>query len=257
MWNYRWISFLFLLTVFAPLSCLAQSTFERLEEFASRSLVFDVPSVVHFEITSIRDGEKSGLRLRKMMGRFIQGERLAFRIDLQEMGDTDSGREWEREHFLSMPNGERFLAFERPSVGFNSVVVDTTIEKRVSVSVSRGNPFRYILNGCQSLRKEPEVDVFDAIRRNFEEFGHESLIRHKAGPAVYRLEFDKEMPWQINRHQAFIPQYTAQFSSMRKSKTKVQTLEETKNWLCARDCSCSMERCQGFRSCPVLGSFGR
>ena len=235
LWNYRWISFLFLLTVFAPLSCLAQSTFERLEEFASRSLVFDVPSVVHFEITSIRDGEKSGLRLRKMMGRFIQGERLAFRIDLQEMGDTDSGREWEREHFLSMPNGERFLAFERPSVGFNSVVVDTTIEKRVSVSVSRGNPFRYILNGCQSLRKEPEVDVFDAIRRNFEEFGHESLIRHKAGPAVYRLEFDKEMPWQINRHQAFIPQYTAQFSSMRKSKTKVQTLEETKNWLCARD----------------------
>ena len=219
----------------AMVPCLAQGVLERLEELNSHSLMFDVPSVVHFDITSIRDGEKSGLRLRKILGRFVKGERSGFRIDLQEMGDTEAGREWERQHFLSMPNGERLRAFEQPSYGFNSIVVDTAITQRVSVLVSRGNPFRYILNGCQSLQSNPERDVFGDIQLNFEEFEREGVIRHKSGPSLFQMEFDKETPWQLNRFRAFIPHDAKQFASMRKNRTKVQSLAETKNWLCAKD----------------------
>jgi hypothetical protein len=91
MWKSKWILFLFLIIVIEPTLCLAQGSLQRLEEFGSRSLIFDVPSVVHFDITIIQDSPKSGLSLRKVTGRFVQGERLGFRIDLKEMGDTESG----------------------------------------------------------------------------------------------------------------------------------------------------------------------
>jgi hypothetical protein len=235
MWKSKWILFLFLLIVIAPTLCLAQSSLQRLEEFGSRSLIFDVPSVVHFDITIIQDSPKSGLSLRKVTGRFVQGERLGFRIDLKEMGDTESGREWEREHFLSMPNGEKFRAFERPSVGFNSVVVDTALYKGVNTMVSRGNPFRYVINGSQSLHSNPETDIFAAIKRNFEEVDTEGILRHKAGPSVFQIEFDKETTWQINRLRAFIPQDAKQLTLMRKNRTKLESVKDLKNWLCARD----------------------
>ena len=225
----------------------AQDTIERLKQMSVESACFDFPSIVHFDLTfTIESTKLDTLRIERYLGRFVQGKDSTFRSDTLHIGDLDYGGEPTMEHMVCLPNGDRYHAFETPSAGFYKVKLEPKHPPRAFVS--QCNPFHFLMDGPSTVGNRNGQNVFKDIFLRMENFdGHPNMLRAKAGTIVWKVEFDAENDWQVNRWWCYFPK-----NGLRQAEQKrvVKSMEETKDWVCVVESRAYWREVQGIGSIP-------
>jgi len=208
---------------------------ERLKQLSVESACFDFLSVLYFDLSFIEDStDKNTLEVEHYVGRFVKGKEQALRCDVLYIGDPESGREPEMQHFLSLPNGERLVAFKTVSSGFDKVKLDPRHSS--PHFVSRCNPFRCAVRGRAEFGSGREYDLFQTLFANFEEFEENpNTLRGNSGGVVKKFQFDREIEWQINSCWTYMPKGNYERLKRFREKRKLKSIDEIKDWTCVSE----------------------
>ncbi len=225
----------------------AQDVIERLKQMSVESACFDFPSIVHFDLTfAIESTNKDTLRIERYLGRFVKGKDATFRSDALHIGDPAFGGEPTLEHMVCLPNGDRYHAFEAQSCGFYKIKLEPKHPPRAFVS--QCNPVHYLMQGPSSVGINRGDSIFQGIFVHMENFeGNPNVLRAKAGTIVWKIDFDLENDWQVNRWRGYFPK-----GGLRKANQKhvVKTIEETKDWVCFVDSQAYWRNIEGTGPVP-------
>lgn len=213
--------------------CNAQDVMERLKQCDVESVSFDVPNIVHFDISVLHESLTTGeIRSSRFLGRTIRLSEFQLRTEYlyEEFSPRVGVRE--KELYLQHSPEERVIA----SVGATEIPYDffsNIYEKssdKDSFQLRDVNPYVLLFSGTDAIGgKAGKAKPLQFILNNFVPLkGTDNHAVRSERAVVLKLEFDEKDPWKILRSTSLFPRGGPM--ERREYKDKVSSIEDCKDF---------------------------
>jgi len=207
---------------------------ERIRQCDVESVSFDVPSIVHFDISVLEESPTTGeIRSSRFLGRTIRLSESQLRTEYlyQEFSPRVGVRE--KELYLQHSPEEKIKA----NVGATDIPYDFFSHSYDKLSAPDGlqlreaNPYSLLLSGTGLIGiNAQKTKPFQALCAQFRPLkGADNYIVQSGGASVVKLDFDDKDPWKIVKFAALFPEGSA--IAAREYKKKVTSIEDCKDFL--------------------------
>jgi hypothetical protein len=212
--------------------CRAQEVMERLRQFDVESVSFDLPCIVHFDISVQEESPTTGgIRSSRYLGRTIRLSDYQLRTEyLYEEFSPRAGMR-ELELYLQHSPEEKIVANVGATefdYGFSSISYDK-LTVGDGLKLRNANPYNFLISGAILIGGNAGGQrPLERILKNFVPLkGAENQVVRPGHPVVSRYEFDSKDPWKIVKFVSLFPRGGAM--AIREYKKKIESVEDSKD----------------------------
>ncbi len=226
--------FIVLLSFRYRTQCNAQDVMERLKQFDVESVSFDVPSIVHFDLSILEESPNTkGIRSSRYLGRTIRLSESQLRTEYlyEEFSPRDGFRELELylqhspEEKIIANVGATDFAYEFSSRSYDKLTGGDGLKLRDA------NPYILLFSGSDSIGGNAgKPKPLQVVLENFVPLkGAENHVVRRDRPVVAKYEFDTKDPWKIVKFVSLFPKGSP--LERREFKKKIKGIEDCKDFV--------------------------
>lgn len=213
---------------------VAQGVMERLRQFDVESVSFDVPHIVHFDVSVFQEMPMmQGFRSVRFLGRTIRTSESQLRTEylFEELAPRVGFRE--RGLYLQHSSTEKIIAdfksVEDPHDFYSQSFDKLSVQD--SFMFHEANPYSMFFNGSIAIGTSPESQR--PLQRLLKECGpldgDENYLVHSTRPMVAKFEFDDRETWKILKLTSLHPAGGPR--ARREYKKKISSVDDCKGFV--------------------------